>query len=429
MYKTGNIQKNIDNLKSLLKEISYPDKPENNVLKSGNPEIYLPIIHYTLFNFSPAVAKFLSDNNYDMFAKNDLDFINSSFTCLIKLFNYKPSMNSKQFFSVGFAEGKVILCCDIINLVKAKHSQLSRPIKKPYHVPLPKKNTQDRERYKNNTVLNNQNPSDSPKFKNEIVPQENPEPHLLEDNAEEEEEYFHDEIQNPPLKEEEPIIIGAGIQNNLNNNNNLRNNDDFVASREHLEVFDSSQDFPYGGKSVFDSNQGSNANTVNASTQQIQQQNTLQSSRPSLNPGGAIDFSTLVKVISSLSNSVTQMANKIENFKSNVENRLNKVEAEISLIKNRQNIIEAKINTSNENFGNRLNESNEQVFSFACDYGNQNDNCMNESFKETFERDKKIYNNTYSFSTPSGNIHEDTDKLIKNVEKQFSETKKLLSQF
>ena len=122
--KTGDIKGNTESLIRNLKTINYPSQTSYKILTSGNPGIYLPIIHYSLFNYSPVVAKFLSDKHYDMFAKNDLDFINTAFHCLITLFDYKPELNTEQFFSNKFAEGKIILCKEIIDLVIQKNNQL-----------------------------------------------------------------------------------------------------------------------------------------------------------------------------------------------------------------------------------------------------------------------------------------------------------------
>ena len=179
MFRTGDIQKNIEKLRIELHQIKYPDKPDSEILRSGNPEIFLPIIHYSLFNYSKYVADFLNQNNYNMFAKCDLDFINSAFKSLIKLFNYKPSLSTKQFFSEGFVEAKVILCSDIINLVKTKHSQLCKKAysnRPPSIKPKPKYNTnqmpisQPIEEISNPPIIIAQNPpikqkeSPSPKF-------------------------------------------------------------------------------------------------------------------------------------------------------------------------------------------------------------------------------------------------------------------------
>ena len=151
--KTGDIKGNTESLIRNLKTINYPSQTSFKILTSGNPGIYLPIIHYSLFNYSPVVAKFLSDKHYDMFAKNDLDFINTAFHCLITLFNYKPELSTEQFFSNKFAEGKVILCKEIIDLVIQKNNQLLS-------------NNKKRKGNNNNKNLNNNNNNNnvSPKF-------------------------------------------------------------------------------------------------------------------------------------------------------------------------------------------------------------------------------------------------------------------------
>ena len=98
------------------------------------------------------VAKFLSDKHYDMYAKNDLDFINTAFKCLMSLFNYKPDLNTNQFFSSGYAEGKVILCKEIIDLVLQKDSELSK-----------KKKGNNNNKYSKD-IYKNENNNNSPRF-------------------------------------------------------------------------------------------------------------------------------------------------------------------------------------------------------------------------------------------------------------------------
>ena len=77
-----------------------------------------------------------------------------------------------------------------------------------------------------------------------------------------------------------------------------------------------------------------------------------------------MDFNSVVKIITSLSESVSLMVNKIETFKGNIEDRLNKLEAEIVLIKNKQNYIESRlnnninINTNSESENNKRNINN-----------------------------------------------------------------------
>ena len=82
-----------------------------------------------------------------------------------------------------------------------------------------------------------------------------------------------------------------------------------------LEIYDSSQEYPLSGQNN-SSVSGNNSNN------------------------NSMDFNSVLKIITSLSESVSLMVNKIETFKGNVEDRLNKLEAEIVLIKNKQNYLD-----------------------------------------------------------------------------------------
>jgi hypothetical protein len=50
------------------------------------------------------------------------------FNILVTIFGYRPSVTLDQFFKYGFSEQKMILCCDIINLVRraAKDIKLAK---------------------------------------------------------------------------------------------------------------------------------------------------------------------------------------------------------------------------------------------------------------------------------------------------------------
>ena len=541
MFKGGDIQRNIIRLQNLLRQTKYIDIPSSQILSSGTPEIYLPIIHHTLFIFSPLVAKFLSDKNYDMYAKSDLDFINTVFICLIKLFNYKPLINTNQFFSPGFAEAKIIFCSDIAEIIINKHKELN----KNYLPPKPNKNSNNNNnnsfnnnnnfnisnQSNNNTLnntfnntLNNNNNFHNHSFNNNNY---NNSPERYNDDKNSLNDSFNREKDIPPSPKFHSVDDSTEkneIKNSKKKNNNILESSQEIFSipiptpsiqkinqfnqSNQLEIYDSSSDFPLGGKTVFDSSSLNNSikpnfnnnNDFNNTNNNNSFNNNINSNVMSINNSimknnNQIDFNTLVQVITSLSGSVSQMVNKIEKFKSNVDERLNKMEAEIALIKNRQNIIESQINknnlslnnnnnnihinNNNNNSNNSINnnfsynsnnsygnnninsETNEQMFSFACDdiktrhFDNkkniENIIYMNNNIIEEEQSNDKNFN-TYSYTntinnmnnnnsiqTNIGNLtynntisnqkYSDTDKLIENVEKKFQETKKLLNQF
>ena len=215
-------------------------------------------------------------------------------------------------------------------------------------------------------------------------------------------------------------------------------------NKEPIEIFDSSQDFPLGGKSVFDGNNNNNNTSLtnehinlpesNESfgpnqRKQINYPKQMSKNSNTNSNNNDINFNSLVQVISNLSGSVSQMADKIEKFKLNMEDRMNKVEAEIALIKNRLNIIEAKQNnhsdthetslSNNANVNQNLNahviknliESNENIFSFARNDSNKDmstpnaiNNQINNSINSTNsinkdDKDQIFYNNVYNFES------------------------------
>ena len=534
MFKGGDIQRNIIRLQNFLRQTKYIDIPSSQVLSSGTPEIYLPIIHHTLFIFSSLVAKYLSDKNYDMYAKSDLDFINTVFICLIKLFGYKPPLNTNQFFSPGFAEAKIIFCADIAEIIINKHKELSKNYLQSkqnkninnninnnnYDIMNQSKNNNNNNNINNNNNNNNDNDNDNNNtfhnhsFSNNINNNyNNNSPERYEDkNNNSLNDSFNREKDNPPSPKFHTVEESQSNKKEEKNKktNILENseeifsmpiptpsiqpiNQNFIQSQNQMEIYDSSQDFPLGGKSIFDSSNNSLNSSIkpnftinNNNNSSMNNNNTLNINNSMMKNNNQIDFNILVQVITSLSGSVSQMVNKIEKFKSNVDERLNKIEAEIALIKNRQNIIESQLNNNNIkenllnkninnnniiNSNNSLNnfsynnsygnnniinsESNEQMFSFACDdiknrhFDNKknienilniNNNIVRQeqsnkknfntySYTNTMNNNNTIQTNNGYNNTISNQKYSDTDKLIENVEKKFQETKKLLNQF
>ncbi|MCQ2817994.1 MAG: hypothetical protein MJ252_12080 [archaeon] len=501
MIRTGDIQNNIENLKRQLIQIGYPDKPDPKILKTGTPEIFLPVIHYTLFNYSQNVARHLSENNFDMFAKNDLDFINSAFKCLIKLFNYKPSLSTKQFFSDGFAEAKIILCNDIINLVKDKDKELSSSFSNI-------KQTKNRFRPGLNDNKNLIGKIDKSKGnkKGNTIPLKND----SITNTENKDSNTSNTLNNQTSNEYITNMNETTENNNISGSFGMNpNNPNYTNYNEYQE-----EGIPEGEEGDNNYQNENEGNYIEETTnenknnyeEQISQNNLMEptatnlsgatikkfpnssihsstfSSMQNCNPSGNNnDFTVLVQVISSLSNSVSQMANKIEKFKVNIEDRLSKVEAEIALIKNRQSLFEDKLNLNtdpiynsnmNQNTKNSVatfknsmmmdnknnSEMNDQIFSFAMEENRNNSeqNMMNPNIVN----DKSNYR-AGGFSNPCGNMnnsdvvnnyesanfnynigmdrndygsntmkkYEETDKLIENVTKKFNETRKLLNNF
>ena len=451
--KTGDIKGNTESLIRNLKLVKYPDPSSYKVLSSGKPEIYLPIIHYSLFNYSSLVAKFLSDNHYDMYAKNDLDFIETAFKCLLNLFNYKPEINTNQFFSNGFAEGKIILCKEIIDLVLQKDNELSKK-NKSYNS---NKQYSFNETTKSNIYKTDNNSNPSPRFFDSNLKQNNRifcESEINNNNDLNENNNINDinnninsfnaslPMKSIPVPTPKPQYLTKN--NNFSNNNYFSNNiqssvQSFKPKNnaiDQIEIYDSSQDFPQ----VYDSSDPSNGQIINNNNSYNKKNN---NSFMSTNNSTNLDFNAIVKVITSLSESVNQMVGKIEKFKDNIEERMNKVEAEIVLIKNKQNYLDTKLNNNtnniniNEQLSENKNNNNNYLKNSNINNSNINNNINYEEFSNsvtkkvnTSKENKINYGNNNqifrSFAPENNNFKEnniqemENNSYIGNGNKNFS---------
>eukprot|EP00350_Pseudokeronopsis_sp_OXSARD2_P008780 CAMPEP_0170542532 /NCGR_PEP_ID=MMETSP0211-20121228/1932_1 /TAXON_ID=311385 /ORGANISM="Pseudokeronopsis sp., Strain OXSARD2" /LENGTH=125 /DNA_ID=CAMNT_0010845625 /DNA_START=256 /DNA_END=633 /DNA_ORIENTATION=+ len=77
-------------------------------------------MHFSLFVLFPSVKNYLVSKGVDpnTVYLNDFKFMSRILNVLINVFGYKPQITIHQFFKYGFAEQKMILCCDAISLVK-----------------------------------------------------------------------------------------------------------------------------------------------------------------------------------------------------------------------------------------------------------------------------------------------------------------------
>jgi centrosomal protein CEP44 len=121
---TGDLKNNLRKLQLEMRRIQYPKDADLDSLTKGIVSEYLPIYHYVMVSYSRPVAEQISNMGMELTGKTDLRFIESMYKILRELFSYKPSITKDQFFSSGFAERKVIMCTEIINLVHKRHLQL-----------------------------------------------------------------------------------------------------------------------------------------------------------------------------------------------------------------------------------------------------------------------------------------------------------------
>mmetsp|Transcript_108096 Transcript_108096/g.187581 ORF Transcript_108096/g.187581 Transcript_108096/m.187581 type:complete len:509 (-) Transcript_108096:55-1581(-) len=121
----GDLTANIEKLKGYLRQARFPvHRLDIEGLRSGRPAAVLPILHYIFLGFSVLFSKFLSERGHELHAKSDLRFLEAAYRALRENLGYSPALSTAQFFSNGFAERKVLLCQDVLQLARRKHSEL-----------------------------------------------------------------------------------------------------------------------------------------------------------------------------------------------------------------------------------------------------------------------------------------------------------------
>lgn len=93
---------------------------------AGEPSALLPIFHHVLLAWSPLLARWLATHGYELTAKKDSRFMEAVYRLLLREFRYKPALNRTQFFTTGFVERKIMLCCDAIEILRGKVAELER---------------------------------------------------------------------------------------------------------------------------------------------------------------------------------------------------------------------------------------------------------------------------------------------------------------
>lgn len=128
---TGDLKNNLRKLQVEVKAIKYDKDLNIDGLSKGQPSALLPLYHYVFLDYSRQVAQVISDLNVELSGKTDLRFVESMYKVLREVFAYKPPITKEQFFAAGFVERKVIMCTEILSLVKLKHRAFNPRSAKP----------------------------------------------------------------------------------------------------------------------------------------------------------------------------------------------------------------------------------------------------------------------------------------------------------
>ena len=109
-----------------LTRIRFPVGFDASAAREGDPAALLPALHYAMLGFSRHVTGSFCDGGFDLQAKTDGRFVEHAWRALRESFGYNPKLTPQQFLSPGFAERKLMLLYDAIELCKRRHNEHAR---------------------------------------------------------------------------------------------------------------------------------------------------------------------------------------------------------------------------------------------------------------------------------------------------------------
>lgn len=120
MVTVGDLKNNMRILHTEARQMKFNGELDLDGIAKGNPQALLPIYNHllTMYNpqFTEEVTNLLNDG---LCMKSDVRFIESLYKILRDIFRYKAPMTKEQFFTMSsFAERKVIMCYEVMKLVK-----------------------------------------------------------------------------------------------------------------------------------------------------------------------------------------------------------------------------------------------------------------------------------------------------------------------
>ena len=123
---TGDLKNNLRKLVSELKQIHYPQSElDIKGVAQGIPKALLPIVHHVFLDYSISLAQYFASKEYELYGKTDLRFMEAVYKVLRDEFGHKPQLTREQFLTIGFAERKIIVLCEMVKLLRGKHNELT----------------------------------------------------------------------------------------------------------------------------------------------------------------------------------------------------------------------------------------------------------------------------------------------------------------
>lgn len=111
-------------LRTELRTMKYASLWNEKSIMSGDPGMYLRLLHFIFIEYSPQVKNWLIENGYTLQTATDLAFVQQIYKLLQNSMNYRPKITVDNFFKTKFALQKLNLSYDVAKMIQEKSKSL-----------------------------------------------------------------------------------------------------------------------------------------------------------------------------------------------------------------------------------------------------------------------------------------------------------------
>ena len=124
---SGDLHGVLPRLRKALQGAHFAGVFDAKALTKGDPAGFLPLLHWALLEYSHPVALWLAEVGSGLSpAMSDARFVETAHRVLRERFAYRSSLNVHQLLQPsGFAERKMLLVLDVLQLCRTKHDELA----------------------------------------------------------------------------------------------------------------------------------------------------------------------------------------------------------------------------------------------------------------------------------------------------------------
>uniref|UniRef100_T1IQW9 Centrosomal protein of 44 kDa n=1 Tax=Strigamia maritima TaxID=126957 RepID=T1IQW9_STRMM len=123
---TGDIKNNIRKMQSELRKMRFLSELDLEGVTSGSWQAFEPVYQFAFGMFSNPVADEIQEKvGFQLGSRNGWRFHEGLYRLLRDIYKYKPPVTKDQFATVGFAERKIIMCTEILQMVQSRHGEIT----------------------------------------------------------------------------------------------------------------------------------------------------------------------------------------------------------------------------------------------------------------------------------------------------------------